>query len=78
MAAVSHIIIYRTPSLRRTLALTAATVHLNLLSPLDASVVYVDACRQCARGKQARPCELNFKTLNYTTMCQEEYEFDSG
>jgi len=74
MAAVSHIIIYRMPSLRRTLALTAVTVNLNLLSPLNASVVYVDACRQCTRGNQAGLCELNFKTLNYTTMCQGEYD----
>jgi len=78
MAAVSHIIIYRTPSLRRTLALTAVTVNLNLLPPLNASVVYVGACRQCTRGKEASFCELNVKTLNYTTMCQGEYEFDSG
>jgi len=80
MAVVSHIIIYRMPSLRRTLALTAVTVNSNLLSPLNALVVYVEACRQCTRGNQAGLCELNFKTLNYTTMCQGEYEyeFDSG
>jgi len=78
MAAVSHIIIYRMPSLRRTLALTADTVNLNLMSLLNASVVYVDACRQCTRGKQGDLCELNFKTLNYTIMCKREYEFDSG
>jgi len=43
MAVVSHIIIYRMPSRRRTLALTAVTVNLNLLSPLNALVAYVGA-----------------------------------
>jgi hypothetical protein len=62
MAAVSHIIIYRMPSLRRTLEVTAVTVNLNLLSPLNASVAYVDACRQCTSGKQAGLCALNFQT----------------
>jgi hypothetical protein len=78
MAAVSHIIIYRMPSLHRTLALNAVTVNLNLLSSLNARAVYVDAWRQCARRKQTGLFELNFKTLNYTTMCQGEYEFVSG